>query len=991
MPNIAHAQYQEQLNRGFIGVKTSSGVFLSWRYLGTDPETVSFDLYRGTQLLNTGGHLKSTTNFTDASGSTSSVYTLKTIDANGNEIASEELSNIWSSQGKRLKLDVPANASTNGHTAYYRPNDISVGDVDGDGEYEIILKWDPTDSQDNSKSGHTSNVFLDCYKLNGTKLWRIDLGKNIRAGAHYTQHLVFDFDGDGKAEVACKTAPGSIDGAGNYVTAAATDATIKNADNTKDYRNSSGYILSGPEYYTIFKGLTGAAIHTINYNPARNIVTNWGDSYGNRCDRFLSTVAFTPDENGNPKPSMINCRGYYTYAFVWALQFDGQQLSQRWFYNSGSASGYTSTTSLYGQGTHSVTAADVDADGFDEIIFGAATLDHNGKLLYSTGWGHGDALHVSDFLPDRDGLEVFMPSEEKTHANTSVTYGHHMHDALTGEIIFSAATSGDNGRGICADIIPGNRGAEFWSGVLVNGAKAVFDPTGVSVSSNLPSQNFRIYWDGDLYDELLDGTNRDAASENKQAYIQKWNTSKNKAETLITLNGYTCNTTKGTPCFSGDILGDWREEVILRDSLSPTDKGIIIYTTTIPSAYRITTLPHDHGYRIQMTSEQCAYNQPPHLSYWLPGLVEGYNAVIGTAEGSGATSQSVELGHSIQNIVLTWKNAESITVSNLPEGLTVSYDLANNRATISGTPASKGTFNYTISTVNPRSGYSNSTLQATITVYEADKLELVTYYSFDDNTLNSVSGVSATSKNYTPQFINGVKGKAINFTAESQSVSECIYEPHYDAMNLPTESFTLEFWYNSTIGNLSTVDAYLFHKGSHAKNADTGATGKWFGIEYKNGALYFAIDDDVTKTQLAIKNANTYFQGGWHHMVAIRDTNKKQLYLYIDGKLVGSTTDGTGNIGEVEDMVIGNVNVNFNNAFTGAIDELRIYKGAMTAEGVANSFATSITSTSVNDNCPTVVYSVTGVKLRSAHSYSEALSGLQSGLYIINGKKILVR
>ncbi|MBR6287269.1 MAG: hypothetical protein IKR18_09870, partial [Bacteroidaceae bacterium] len=978
----SYSQTLEALNRGFIGVKTGNGVFLSWRYLGTDDSKVSFDLYRDGQLLNKNGHLTSATNYTDAAGTQSSRYTLKTIDASGNTVASEELAGVWGAQGKRIALDVPADVTTNGHKAYYRPNDISVGDVDGDGEYELILKWDPTDSRDNSQAGYTSNVLIDCYKLDGTKLWRIDLGRNIRAGAHYTQHLVFDFDGDGKAEVACKTAPGSIDGSGQYVTEAATDVTIKSANNTAVYTNSKGYILEGPEYYTIFSGETGKAIHTIYYNPSRNIVSNWGDSYGNRCDRFLATVAYTPDENGNPKPTMINGRGYYTYAFVWALQFDGQKLTERWLYSSGNGTG-TSTTSLYGQGAHSMTAADVDNDGFDEIIFGEAALDHNGRFLYSTGWGHGDALHVGDFIPDREGLEVFMPCEEKSHAGTSIIFGHNMHDARTGEIIYTGETSKDNGRGICADISSSNRGHEFWSGVSDGVINAT---TGKSISSSKPSQNFRIYWDGDLYDELLDGTSRNPQNENTKAYIQKWNESSKKCSTIATLNGFTCNTTKGTPCFSGDILGDWREEVILRDSLAPTDKGLIIYTTTIPSDYRITTLPHDRGYRIQMTSEQCAYNQPPHLSYWLAGIEEGYNAIIGTAEGSGTASQRVELGKPVSDIVFTWKNAQSLQVDNLPAGLTASLDQSANQLTISGTPTEEGTFTFTVSTVNPDNGYKNSTLKGTITVFKPEVVELIAYYPFDGDIENKVSGQTAATKDYLPSFISGQKGEAISFNAASQAQSDCIYEPHYTGMDIAANSFTLEFWYSSELGSLSTVDSYLLHKGSHAENTATGATGRWFGIEYKNGALYFAIDDNVTKTQVTLKNAASYFNGSWHHLVAVRDAMEKKLNLYIDGALVGSTADLTGNIAEVENMVIGNVNVNFNNAFTGAIDELKIYKGAMSATAIADSYATVIEHTPATTGTAADVFTASGIKVRSAKSTGEALKDLKPGFYIVGGK-----
>ena len=244
--------------------------------------------------------------------------------------------------------------------AYY-PNDMSVGDVDGDGQYELFLKWESTHAQDNSYSkGHTGNTYIDCYKLDGTRLWRIDLGKNIRAGAHYTQFMVYDFDGDGKAEMMCKTATGTKDGQGNYVNQAATDATIKGHDNTKDYRNSSGQILSGPEYLTVFDGLTGRAIHTTWYLPGRagtgktlpsgggateggselgkvSVFPSgfWGDNYGGRSERFLGAVAYV--NGANEKFCGIFCRGYYTQAYVWAVSFDGTRLHTEWLHASPNA------------------------------------------------------------------------------------------------------------------------------------------------------------------------------------------------------------------------------------------------------------------------------------------------------------------------------------------------------------------------------------------------------------------------------------------------------------------------------------------------------------------------------------------------------------------------------------------------------------------------------------------------------------------------------
>ena len=645
---LMHSQAQitpitqmEQLNRGVVALPANSGGnFVSWRFLGTDDNDSRFDVVKNGTTIAT--DLK-VTNYTDAEGDSNSEYQIITK-VNGEAISTSEPVKAWGEIYKKLKLDRPAKGAQGGT---YSPNDCSAGDVDGDGEYEIIVKWDPSNSQDNSNGGKTDNVYLDCYKLNGTKLWRIDLGVNIRAGAHYTQFQVYDYDGDGKAEMMCKTAPGSKDGLGNYVNQAATDDKIKAASNTKDWRTSAGRINGGHEYLTVFNGLTGEAIHTIAYYPTRNAKVelseaagtyNWDDrdgkndkgDYGNRGERYLAATAYLdgPDKN----PSGIFCRGYYTYAHIWAVDFDGQQLKTRWLHSSdarttyklrdadGNSKTYKGNTcysglkryTMYANGNHNMSIADVDGDGKDEIIWGSAALDDDGKMLYSVGFGHGDAIHLADLDPDRPGLELFDVHEEKGD------YSWDIHDAATGEILMKGGPKGaDNGRGVAADIVADNRGYEFWSsyGGAENAADRNQNPfsaqTGKQVISQKGSMNFRIYWDGDLQDELFDGTN-----------ISNWKGSSFETTALGIYNASSsCNGTKATPNLLADLFGDWREEVIL---WSANDNATLnIFTTNIPTTYRVPTLMHDHTYRMGICWQNTAYNQPPHLGYYLPDYIEG--------------------------------------------------------------------------------------------------------------------------------------------------------------------------------------------------------------------------------------------------------------------------------------------------------------------------------------------------------------------------------
>ncbi|GIJ12445.1 cellulose binding domain-containing protein [Micromonospora andamanensis] len=562
----------ENLERGLVSVRSGSANLVSWRLLGTETNGVAFNLYRGTNRVNA-SPITGATNYLDSGAPAGANYTVRAVVG-----GVEQTQSVQALQFPAGYLDVPLQVPPGGTTpsgeAYtYSANDVSVGDVDGDGDYDFVVKWEPSNAKDNSQSGYTGNVYIDAYTLPGYRLWRIDLGRNIRAGAHYTQFQVYDYDGDGRAEVAMKTADGTRSGTGQV---------IGNA--SADHRNSAGYVLSGPEYLTMFDGSTGAALSTVTYDPPRGTVSSWGDNYGNRVDRFLAGTAYLDGQ----RPSLIMARGYYTRAVIAAWDFRNGTLTKRWTFDS-NASGNGAAA---GQGNHSLSVAHVDGDGRQEIVYGAATIDDNGRLLWSTGHGHGDAGHVGDLDPSRPGLEYFKVSEDGSKPSSWFA------DARTGQILWSTPTGGDNGRGVSADIWAGSPGAESWSSA-VNG---LANTRGQNIGRKPSSTNFLVWWDGDPVRELLDATR-----------IDKYGTGGDTR--LLTGSGVASNNgTKSTPSLSADILGDWREEVVWRTTDS---RALRIYSTPTPTSIRIHTLMHDLQYRVAIAWQNTAYNQPPHPSFFL--------------------------------------------------------------------------------------------------------------------------------------------------------------------------------------------------------------------------------------------------------------------------------------------------------------------------------------------------------------------------------------
>jgi hypothetical protein len=561
----------EDLDRGLISVRSGSGNLVSWRLLGTDPDGVSFNVYRGSTRVATG--LTTSTNFLDNGAAADASYTVRAVSGGAEQAASPVSLRFTGGSYLDVPIQPPSGGTTPDGVAYtYSANDASVGDVDGDGQYEIVLKWDPSNAKDNSQSGYTGNVFVDAYRLNGTRLWRIDLGRNIRAGAHYTQFQVYDYDGDGRAEVAMKTADGTRDGAGTLI-----------GSSSADYRNSSGYVLSGPEYLTMFSGLSGAALSTVSYDPPRGTVSSWGDSYGNRVDRFLAGTAYLDGE----RPSLIMARGYYTRSVIAAWDFRNGALTKRWTFDSNSAG-----SQYAGQGSHSLSVGDVDADGRDEIVYGAMTVNDNGTGLWSTRTGHGDAQHLGDFDSARAGLEYFKVSESTSQPGSLYI------DPRTGQILWQTASGSDNGRGVAGDISTVRIASEFWSASDTN----LRSVTGNTAGREPSSVNFLAWWDGDPVRELLD-----------QTRIDKYGTSSDTR--LLTAAGvHSNNGTKATPSLSGDLFGDWREEVVWPTS---DNRALRIYATPTPTDRRLYTLMHDPLYRVSIAWQNTAYNQPPHTSFYI--------------------------------------------------------------------------------------------------------------------------------------------------------------------------------------------------------------------------------------------------------------------------------------------------------------------------------------------------------------------------------------
>jgi rhamnogalacturonan endolyase len=715
----------EHLDRGLVATTTTDGVFVSWRLLGhevtghtaTGMAGANFHVYRDGRRIAT---VTGSTNYLDRGASSSAKYQVAAV-VRGREGQRSAKVTPWSGGYYDLPLRKPADGVTPAGEAYtYSANDVSVGDLDGDGSYEYIVKWDPSNSKDVSQVGYTGNVYIDAYRLDGTLLYRIDLGVNVRAGAHYTQFLVYDFDGDGRSELMFKTAPGTRiiryqrDGtvaSQRYITLPMQDARA-GVTHGDDYRMSAadyyqhmvdmfqgwhahpevvaghwpatieaalgiaptyqyplsradaaalvdhfmdvyapgrstrnnlrafaGFIVSGPEYLTVFDGASGRELDTVRYKPGRHDDgLMWGDyampriEPGNRVDRFLAGVAYLDGK----RPSAIFARGYYTRTTLVAYRWDGRRLSENWFVDSGwtpmtnpfndSPHGRNGTDPRFAtittQGAHSLSVADVDGDGRQEIVYGAATIDDDGDLLYSSfavappesavpgqnvRLGHGDAMHVTDIDPNRPGLEVYMVHEGARYA----PYGYALRDARTGDVLYGGYTGVDTGRGMVGDVVPSEPGLETWCAQPAGGLPGIGlrGANGSYLGDQVPGTNQSIRWAADMTTQIVNGTIDVTPS------IDDWQRGR-----LLTADGTRANNgTKGNPGLVADVLGDWREELLVR---TVDSSALRIYISTEVTDRKLYTLMHDPQYRVEVARQQTTYNQPAYPGFYLASDID---------------------------------------------------------------------------------------------------------------------------------------------------------------------------------------------------------------------------------------------------------------------------------------------------------------------------------------------------------------------------------
>ena len=652
------------LDRGLVAMKVSGGVYCSWRILAEEYYDVTYNLYRDGTPVAEGLEVS---NYTDAAGTAASTYTVEAV-VRGTKQAMSKAAPVWAQN----YLEVPL--THEGLKSTYVPNDACCADVDGDGELEILLKYDNASWAGNgyNKAGYEGEyVLMECLKLDGTRLWWINLGPNMADFQNNEQNIVaYDWDGDGKAECVMRAADGTT-------IHTAKGETIVIGDATKNYFPGTGsqwFVHDGAEFLLYLNGETGEVYHKMDYPLKRlesgesSLEAAWGDGYGHRSTKHFFGAPYLDGR----KPSIFLARGIYTRHKMIALDVNPttHKLTTRWTWNMSDGS-----SPYFGQGFHNYGIADVDWDGRDEICFGSMVIDDNGKGLSTTGLGHGDSQHHGDFDPYRHGQEIFTCQEDRP--------SNCFRDGTTAKILYRLAGGSDDGRAMCGNFSNDYPGAMGFS--------AHDDPISCVTAShqdglvkNSVTDNFRIYWDGDLQEETYNYTN----GKNTEGGIYKYK--KGIIETLA--GSMSNNDTKGTPCYQGDVFGDWREEVIMRTAAN----NIRIYTTKTKTPWRNYTLWHDHQYRNAMVWQMCGYNQPPHVSYFL-GEIEGITVAPPplTMTGRDEVTTAIDASMNDRHALLCTTGNATVTVS---EGAAPYIFTDNAPSWVQGTNST--------STTNPKINYT---------------------------------------------------------------------------------------------------------------------------------------------------------------------------------------------------------------------------------------------------------------------------------------------
>lgn len=747
-----YARQMERLDRGLVAIKTDDGVYLSWRMAGDEGSVFDiknapdFEVYRNGEKI---AMVTQSTNYLDCDGGIGDKYSV----AIEGEECCEDVA-VWNNNYFDIPMDIPDAFVYEGASYPYEVGEASTGDLDGDGQYEIVVKWD-ANPQDNAKNGVTGNVYLDAYELDGTRLWRIDLGRNIRSGDHYTQFLVYDFDLDGCAEITAKTAPGSVDGKGRYVSEASLVNDIKKVDNNRIYISETGRVIEGDEFFTAFDGGTGKALDTIYYPNQRIRADVWGDELGNRCDRFLACVATLDGE----KPYAVYWRGYYKgraefgeRTGIFGAYLDENKRIQVPYcfdtYNTSTVEnykgvyGYSEDIHKYtGQGNHNITVADVDNDGKDEFISGSLCMEINDENKLMPKWcsfrGHGDALHIGDYDPTQPGFEYFSVHESggesiEPYTGKVLDFGMTVYDAATGEELVHRKGEKDTQTGTMANIGAGGYYQIFGAsntGSYTAYGNGVFKENGIDRYGK-----FRLFYDADLYDEMMSET-----------YIYNWNG--DDTEVMLDVSEYGCISVKRSPALSADLLGDWREEVLFPLS---DYSALRLFITTDVTQYKLPTLMHDPVYRSGVAAQQTAYNQPPHIGFYLSDdLFE--NSLVGI------------------NIIPPYKTVyavgEKLDTSGMQvvavyDEMTDGYDYSVTDYTVSGyNPMATGEQEISVA-------YKEFTQSFTVTVE--------TNFICDENGyITGYKGYGGTET--IPEYIDGIKIRGIGANALDNTCIEFLY------------------------------------------------------------------------------------------------------------------------------------------------------------------------------------------------------------------------